>query len=185
MATGRGAWVLNLRLRAGEPASLARAEAWIAPIWKRYAPDHPLQLEAVEEAMQEPSRADLRLAELVTASSVLALALAGFGVYALAAFLVQRHARELVLRKLYGASAGQALTRLLREFAGLLLIAALLALPLSWWLGQSYLSQFADRAMGLWPQALALLGLLLVSLIASLHHGLQAMAMRPVLALKS
>jgi putative ABC transport system permease protein len=186
LATGRGAWVLNLRLREGEPASLARAEALIAPIWKRYVPDQALQLEAVEAAMQEPYRADLRLAELVTASSVLALALAGFGVYALAAFLVQRHARELVLRKLYGASAGQALTRLLREFAGLLLIAALLALPLSWWLGQSYLSQFADRAaMGLWPQALALLGLLLVSLIASLHHGLQAMAMRSVLALKS
>lgn len=186
LATGRGAWVLNLRLRDGEAASLARAEAFIAPIWKRYVPDQPLQLEAVEEAMQEPYRADLRLAELVTASSVLALALAGFGVYALAAYLVQRHARELVLRKLYGASAGQALTRLLREFAGLLLIAALLALPLSWLLGQSYLSQFADRAaMGLWPQALALLGLLFVSLIASLHHGLQAMAMRPVLALKS
>ena len=186
LATGRGAWVLNLRLRDGEPASLARAEAFIAPIWKRYVPDQPLQLEAVEEAMQEPYRADLRLAELVTASSVLALALAGFGVYALAAYLVQRHARELVLRKLYGASPRQALTRLLREFAGLLLIAALLALPLSWFLGQSYLSQFADRAaMGLWPQALALLGLLLVSLIASLHHGLQAMAMRPVLALKS
>ncbi|MEJ6000831.1 FtsX-like permease family protein [Paucibacter soli] len=180
LAERLGFWVLNLRLKPGSDP-----EQLLAPAWKRFFPDEPFNVERVEQAMLEPYETDSRIAQLVSATGALALALAGFGVYALAAYLVQRHARELVLRKLHGASSLQALTRLLREFAGLLLLAALIALPLSWWLGQQYLSQFADRAhIGLWPQALALAGLLLVSLLASLRHGLAAMAMRPILALR-
>jgi putative ABC transport system permease protein len=181
LAERRGFWVLNLRLKPG-----SQPERLLAPAWKRIFPDEPFGIESVEQAMLEPYETDRRIAQLVSATGALALALAGFGVYALAAYLVQRHARELVLRKLHGASSLQALTRLLREFAGLLLLAALIALPLSWWLGQQYLSQFADRSpSGAWPQGLALAGLLLVSLLASLRHGLAAMAMRPIMALRA
>jgi len=189
LAERRGFWVLNLRLKPHyqtDRQAEQTAEQLLAPAWKRIFPGEPFSVESVEQAMLEPYETDRRIAQLVSATGVLALALAGFGVYALAAYLVQRHARELVLRKLHGASSLQALTRLLREFAVLLLLAALIALPLSWWLGQQYLSQFADRSpSGAWPQGLALAGLLLVSLLASLRHGLAAMAMRPVLALRA
>lgn len=181
LADKRGWWVLNLRLKPG-----IEAEPLLAPAWQRIYPDEPFAVERVEEAMMQPYEVDRRIAQLVSATGLLALALAGFGVYALSAHLVQRHARELVLRKLHGASSLQALARLAREFGALLLAGALLGLPLCLWLGQWYMSQFVDRApVGFWPEALALAGLLAVCLLASLRHGLQAMAMRPVLALKS
>lgn len=174
-------WVLNLRMNTtSDPGST------LAPLWERYFPGEPLVWESAEQVMMAAYKSDLRIAQLVSACGVLALLLAGFGVYALAAFLVQRHAKEIVLRKLHGASPLQAMKSLFREFAALLLGAALLALPLSAVLAERYLAQFADRvSLGAWPQSWALAGLVLVTLLASLRHGWAALAMRPVLALRS
>lgn len=180
----RAFWVLNLRLRPGSGAAEALL-APLTPIWQRYFPAEPLALASAEQTLMAAYQADLRIGQLVGACSVLALALAGFGVYALAAYLVQRHGREIVLRKLHGASGLQAMRSLLREFGWLLLSAALLALPLSIYLGEQYLQQFSDRvSLGAWPQLLALAGLLAVTLLASLRHGLAALALRPGLALR-
>ncbi|MFY7865338.1 FtsX-like permease family protein [Roseateles sp.] len=177
----RAFWVLNLRMNAsGDPSKV------LAPLWERYFPGEPLVWESAEQVLMAAYKSDLRIAQLVSACGVLALLLAGFGVYALAAFLVQRHAKEIVLRKLHGASPLQAMKSLFREFAALLLGAALLALPLSAVLGERYLAQFADRvSLGGGPQSWALAGLVLVTLLASLRHGWAALAMRPVLALRS
>lgn len=178
---GARSWVLNLRLKPG-----VDPQRELAPVWQRIYPDEPFTFERVEEAMQKPYEIDRRIAQLVGATGLLALALAGLGVYALAAHLVQRHSRELVLRKLHGANSWQAMQRLIREFGALLLSAALLSLPLCWWLSAWYQGQFVVRApVGLWPEALALGGLLAVSLLAGLRHGLAAMAMRPVQALQA
>ena len=172
--------VLNLRLRPG-----SQAEPLLAPLWARFFADEPLAYEMAEQTLMAAYQADLRIGQLVKACALLALALAGFGVYALAAYLVQRHAKEIVLRKLHGASGLQAIKQPLREFAALLACAALLALPLTGVLGELYLAQFADRVqLGPWPALLALVGLLAVTLLASLRHGLAALAMRPILALR-
>ncbi|MDC8770136.1 ABC transporter permease [Roseateles albus] len=183
LSGGRSFWVLNLRLRPGSQAE--RAEQWLEPLWKRFFPGEPFAVEPAEQTLLAAYQADLRIAQLVSACGLLALALAGFGVYALAAYLVHRHAKEIVLRKLHGASGLQAIKQPLREFAALLAFAATLALPLTWYLGERYLTQFADRVqLGAWPQLLALAGLLAVTLLASLRHGLAALAMRPILALR-
>ena len=180
LSGGRGFWVLNLRLRPG-----SEAPSLLEPLWKRFFPGEPFAVEPAEQVLLAAYQADLRIGQLVSACGLLALALAGFGVYALAAYLVRRHAKEMVMRKLHGASGLQAMRGLLHEFAWLLLSAALLALPLSWWLGEQYLTQFSDRArIGAWPQTMALVGLLAVTLLAGLRHGLAALAMRPILALR-
>lgn len=183
LSGGRAFWVLGLRLRPGSSAESLQAP--LAQLWARYFAGEPFASEAAEQSLLAAYRNDLRIAQLAAACSLLALALAGFGVYALAAHLVQHHGRDIVLRKLHGASGLRAMTSLLREFGWLLLSAALIALPLSAYLGELYLQQFSDRAsVGAWPQLLALAGLLAVTLLASLRHGLAALAMRPVLALR-
>ncbi|MBB2487270.1 ABC transporter permease [Mitsuaria sp. WAJ17] len=177
-ASEREAGVLNVRTLAPLDEGALKA------LWARHFPQQRLQLERLADTLMEPYTQDLRLGRLVTLCAVLALAIAGFGIYALSAHLVQRHAREIVLRKLHGAGPWQALGRMGRELALLLLAGTLLGVPLSWALGQLYLGGFADRAaLGAWPQFLALTGLLAVAALASLRHGLQAMALRPIAAL--
>ncbi len=179
-ADERSAGVLNFR------STSALDEASLKALWARHFAPRPLRLENLADTLMEPYAQDVRLGRLVALCALLALVIAGSGIYALSAHLVQRHAREIVLRKLHGAGHWQALRRLGRELLLLLGAGALVGLPLSWALAQHYLGGFADQAaLGPWPQALALAALLMVALLASLRHGRLALALQPIDALRN
>jgi putative ABC transport system permease protein len=128
---------------------------------------------------------DLRLAKLLGASSVIATAIAAFGIYVLAAYSVQRKAREIVLRKLYGAGHAAIGRLVAREFIVLIAIGALLGLPVAFVAVQRYLASFTEQApVGAWTLGAALLVAGLVALGSTVRHGLAAMRLRPVQALR-
>jgi putative ABC transport system permease protein len=98
---------------------------------------------------------------------------------------VQRRTKEIVLRKLYGASGGAIGQLVMREFAKLVGAGALIGLPAAWIATERYLAPFTERApIGLWAVAAALLVAGAVALGATLRHTLAAMSIRPVLAMR-
>jgi putative ABC transport system permease protein len=158
----------------------------IEEIWPRFFPNETQDAKRMASFITEEFYADdLRLAKLLAASSVIAIAIAGFGIYVLAAYSVQRRTREIVLRKLYGAGRRAIGGLVGREFASLLGAGALLGLPVAWIATQRYLAPFTERApMGLWTLGAALAIIGLVALAATLRHTLAAMRITPVLALR-
>lgn len=176
--------VFNGQALSLKGVSVAALRAAVDEIWPRYVPDEVVQMESVGELIAQNYRLDLSIGRAVAGAGLLALLLAGFGVYALAAYTVRRNTLEIVMRKLHGAGRADIAARLAREFAPLIAAAALLALPLTWWIAQQYLGGFVERApMGGWPLALALGATLAIALLASLRHALLAMGLRPALAL--
>ncbi|MCV2369787.1 FtsX-like permease family protein [Roseateles oligotrophus] len=164
---------------------MAALRAAVSEVWPRYLPDTVVEMRGVEEQLAQRYRLDRNIGMLIAATSLIALLLAGFGVYALAAYTVRRAALEIVMRKLHGADHRHIAGLLVKEFAPLLGIAAAISLPLIWWAGRQYLGGFVEHAdMGGWPLLAALLGTLLMTMLAGLRHGLAAMAMRPILALR-
>jgi putative ABC transport system permease protein len=128
---------------------------------------------------------DLRLARLLAAASVIATAIAAFGIYVLAAYSVRRREKEIVLRKLYGAGHATIARLVAREFAVLVGAGALLGLPFAWVAIQRWLDAFAERApIGVWTLVAALLVAAVVALVATLRHALAAVRIRPILALR-
>lgn len=164
--------------------SMAALRAAVGEVWPREFPDDVPNMSSVQEELAQRYRLDRNIGRLIAATSLLALLLAAFGVYALAAYTVRRAALEIVIRKLHGAGHHHIAALLVKEFAPLLGLAAVVSLPLIWWITQLYLSDFVERAhLGGWPLAVALLVTLLMSALAGLRHALAAMAMRPILAL--
>jgi putative ABC transport system permease protein len=157
----------------------------IEDLWPRWFPNETLGLERVAASFARSYADDLRLAKLLGASSVIAIAIAAFGIYVLAAYSVRRREREIVLRKLYGAGSAAIGGLVAREFAALLGIGALLGLPLGWLAIQRYLGDFTERApIGAWTLVGALLVACLVALASTLRHALAAVRIRPALALR-
>jgi putative ABC transport system permease protein len=116
---------------------------------------------------------------------VIATAIAAFGIYVLAAYSVQRRAREIVLRKLYGAGNVAVGRLVMREFLVLIGAGALLGLPPAWLAMQHYLAGFTERApIGAWTIMGALLVAAAVALGSTLRHTLAAVRIRPALALR-
>ncbi|MET0321264.1 MAG: FtsX-like permease family protein [Duganella sp.] len=119
------------------------------------------------------------------ASVALVLALAAFGVYAMAAASVQRRGREIVLRKLHGAGRAAIAALVAREFLLLTGVAALLGVPLALLAVQRYLAPFAERApLAGWAPlvALALAGGIVA--LAAARHAVVALRMAPVAVLR-
>lgn len=166
----------------GELEAVQRA---IEEIWPRFFPNDVLQVQRVAAMFGQSYEDDLRLAKLLAASSVIASAIAAFGIYVLAAYSVQRKAREIVLRKLYGAGHAAIGRLVAREFALLLGLGALLGLPLAFVGVQRYLAGFTEQApIGIWTLAAALAVAALVATGSTARHALAAMRIRPVQALR-
>jgi putative ABC transport system permease protein len=158
----------------------------IESIWPRYFPNETfeiLRMRSVISLMFYDD--DLRMSKLLAAASVIATAIAAFGIYVLAAYSVQRHEKEIVLRKLYGAGGGAIGRLVAREFALLLGAGALLGLPFAWLAIARYLAGFSERApIGAWTIIGALLLACVVALGSTLRHTLAAVRIRPALALR-
>jgi putative ABC transport system permease protein len=164
---------------------LEAVQGAIEELWPRFFPNDVLNLQRVDSIFALNYADDLRLAKLLAASSVIATAIAAFGIYVLAAYSVQRRAREIVLRKLYGAGATAVGGLVMREFLVLIGAGALIGLPPAWLAMQQYLADFTERApVGAWTiiGALAVAGA--VALGSTLRHTLAAVRIRPALALR-
>jgi putative ABC transport system permease protein len=157
----------------------------IEELWARWFPNDVMNVQRVDSIFALSYADDLRLAKLLAASSVIATAIAAFGIYVLAAYSVQRRAREIVLRKLYGAGNAAVGGLVAREFLVLIGAGALIGLPPAWLAMQSYLAAFNERApIGIWTIVAALLVAGAVALGSTLRHTLAAVRIRPALALR-
>jgi putative ABC transport system permease protein len=174
--------ILTIRCN-GDPVAVKHA---IEALWPRHFPNEPVSVAHMDSFIVEQFYADdLRLAKLLAASSVIAMAIAAFGIYVLAAYSVQRREREIVLRKLYGANGMAVGSLVLREFALLVGAGAVAGLPFAWIAMQRYLGSFAERApIGAWTIVAALLLACAVTLGSTLRHTLAAVRIRPALALR-
>jgi putative ABC transport system permease protein len=168
---------------SGDPALVMHE---IEAIWPRFFPNESFGIMRVSRFITEKFYADdLRLAKLLAASSAIAIAIAAFGIYVLAAYSVQRRTREIVLRKLYGAGRGAIGKLVAREFATLIGAGALTGLPLAWMATQRYMAPFTERApVGLWTLVAALAVAALVTLGSTLRHTLAAVRITPARALR-
>ncbi|KQW45397.1 MULTISPECIES: FtsX-like permease family protein [unclassified Roseateles] len=151
-------------------------------------PDAQAQVLSVREQQARAMAEDVRIGRLIAITSALALLLAAVGIYALAAYTLRRREREIVLRKLHGAGAGAVAGLLVKEFAGVLAAACVVALPVAAWVTQFYLSGFVERAPvgpgSLWVLLAAVALLALVTAVAVARHLHAALALRPLQALR-
>ncbi len=152
---------------------------------RQYFPNDVVIVRRAHSYFAENYAQDQRLAKLLSYASLIAIAIAAFGIYVLSAYNVRRLAKQIVLRKLYGANR-RAIARLIaREFATLLFVSALIGLPLATVSTERYLSNFVERApFGVWPLVAAIMVALLVTLGSTLQHAIVAMRLAPARVLR-
>jgi len=178
---GLAAPVLTVRVAAGA----AGAEDRIALLYRQYFPNDSLELHRAADVYARYFADDRQLLYLLLAGSVVAAAIAAFGVYVLAAFNVQRRGREIALRKLCGARGADVVRLLGYEFVALVVVAAAIGLPIAAVVNARYLAAYADPVgAGPWALVAALMLALMIALASTLRHGLAALRIKPALALR-
>ncbi|HJV01743.1 MAG TPA: FtsX-like permease family protein [Burkholderiaceae bacterium] len=173
----------TLSIRVDGP--MAAVQARIRALWPAYFPDAIPALQPAGAILAADYADDARLAGLLAVAAGIALCVAAFGTYALAAHTVRRRAREIVLRKLHGAGHGDIALLVAREFGALTLAAAGLALPVAAVAVERYLSGFVERApVAYWTLLAALLATMASAAGAVARQAWVAVRLRPARALR-
>jgi ABC-type antimicrobial peptide transport system permease subunit len=173
--------VLTVRTRGDMGAARAAIEA----LWARHFPNDVPHIETASSVFARNYSEDMRQAKLLALASVVATALACFGIYVLSSYTIRRRAREFVLRKLHGARPRHIGLLVAREWLALLAAGAMLALGPAWLWTERYLAPFVERApMGWWPLLIACAGVGAVALAGCGRQAVAAMRVSPAQALR-
>ena len=174
--------MLAVQLAAADARTLGAVEA----AWDRAAPAYPFDPQFVSDTFAEGLRADRKMGQLFGALGLVAVLLACAGVFGLAAHAAERRTKEIGIRKVLGASVAGLVARLSGEFARLVVVALVVAVPVVAWLAQRWLEGFAYPApLSAGPFVAVGVGVLLLALLTSGVHAVRAARADPVRALRS
>ncbi len=85
------------------------------------------------------------MSQLIFILTLLILIISGLGLYGLAAFTAEEKMKEISIRKALGASVFSLMKKFSWNFTKLVLIANIIAWPVSWYLLNNWLNNFASR----------------------------------------
>ncbi len=168
-----------------EPAHLSTALAAAQKQWAAISPAYPFELTFLDETFFRLYQQEQREAKLFTIFAVIAIIIAGLGIFALASYAAEERTKEIGVRKVLGASVSNIFNLLSKEFVRLVVLANLVAWPIAWWAMNQWLQDFAYRTTMDW-QLFALAGglVLLIALLTVSTQALKAALANPVEALR-
>jgi putative ABC transport system permease protein len=174
---------LNVKLRAGQVPETLRA---IDRLWERIpGQTRPIQRQFYDEYMQSLYSGLTRQRTIFTAFAMVALLLAGLGLFGLAGFTVERRTREIGIRKAMGAETGDVTRLLLWQFAKPVLWANVLAWPVAGYVMYRWLLGFTYRIdLEPWLFVSAALAALLIAMLTVGTHSILVARAKPVTALR-
>ncbi len=154
--------------------------------WQSVVPQAPFDARFLDDGIQEMYEQEKQLADLISVLSGLAVLLACLGLYGLVSFSVQARMKEVGVRKVLGASVRGMLLLLSKQFLWLVLLASLIAWPLIYFIGNSWLDNFTYQLdMGIVFFAIPTVVLALLAMITLSHQVLKAALSNPVKVLRS
>ncbi len=174
---------VSVRLTAGD---LSERVALLESAWKAAVPNEPFTYSFLDENVQNQYQLEQRLGKLVTIASGLSIFIACLGLFGLATLAVARRTKEIGIRKVLGASEGQLVNLLSRDFLLLIGLAMALAWPVAWYAMRGWLADFAYK-INLQPWVFAASGViaLLIAACTLVFQVLRAARANPVHSLRS
>jgi putative ABC transport system permease protein len=138
--------------------------------WKQFLPDQPFTYTFLDESYANLYQAEQRQSLLFGIFAGIAILIACLGLFGLSSFAITQRVKEIGIRKVLGASTSTIVVLLSRDFMKLVVVAALLAFPLSWYVMHRWLQDFAYRIEVPWwifPLAgLAAAGIALATIVS-------------------
>lgn len=154
--------------------------------WKTFDPGRPFEYIFLDDTFDNMYRTEEKMQQLFSYFTFLAIFIALLGLFGLAAFTVERRTREIGIRKVLGAPVTNIIYLILKEFVILVLLANIIAWPLSWFIMNKWLLNFAYRTgIGFEIFLFSAFIALFVAVVTVSSQALKAAVANPVDSLKN
>jgi putative ABC transport system permease protein len=113
--------------------------------WRIQFPDYPFEYYFLDDDFNRQYYADERFNKIVFLFTGLAIFIACIGLFSLASFTIEQRTKEIGIRKVLGSTVSGIVILLSREFIYLIIFAALISWPITHFLIERWLQNFAFR----------------------------------------
>ena len=138
------------------------------------------------DAIADDFAAQQRLLHIIGIFTLVALLISSLGLFAMAAYYIQQKRQEIAVRRVFGASRREVLTRLVRNFMALVGAAFVIAVPIAVWGLRRWLEEYSVRiALSPWIFLAAGLFAAVVALLSVGWQSRRAADADPVESLKN
>lgn len=174
---------LLVRMRAGE---MLETIEMLKGTWGKMETNMSFSLSFLDERLDQQYRDEMYWFRVLSHSAFVAVALSCLGLFGLASLAVARRTKEVGIRKALGASIGNVMWLLSKDFVKLLLFANVIAWPVAYWATNKWLTNFAYRVeLGAGVFLIASLLTLVIALLTINAQTLKAARANPVDALRN
>ena len=178
LVMGNNTSMISVKVNTSEMSPLLSS---IEEIWDTFAPENQFRYEFLDESFAHMHKEVSRSAQLFNVFAVLAIVIACLGLFGLTTFHAEQRQREIGIRKVLGASVGNIVSLLSKDFVKLFGIAVLIALPLGWYVANNWLESFAYRIPIYWWICLLAVGITFcIALFTTSFKSLAAAFANPI-----
>ena len=136
--------------------------------------------------LQDIYRADSQVSTIVGSLAMLAIIISCLGLFGLASYSAEKRIKEVGIRKVLGASVQNIVVMLSKDFLKYVLIAILIAWPLSWIAVHKWLQDYAYRInISWWVFVMAGSLAMLIALVTISFQAIKAAIANPVKSLRT
>lgn len=154
--------------------------------WKQLNPNEPFEYTFLNDDFQKNYEADNRLAGIVQNFTIIAILISCLGLFGLATFSAEQRTKEIGVRKVLGASVGNVVGLLSKEFLKLVFIGILIASPITWLVMNKWLQDFAYRTNITWSVfAITAVIAIGIALLTISFQAIKAALTNPVKSLRT
>jgi len=180
---GQSGWSMPIRFASSNTADVIKQ---VEKDWNEILPGQPFEYTFLDEAFGRMYSSENRLGSIFGIFASLAIVIACLGLFALTAFTAEQRTKEIGIRKVLGASVSSIVLLLSKEFGKLIVIAFVLAAPLSWFAVKSWLQAYTYKTeIGIAVYLLAGISAFLLAWFTMGYQSIKAARSNPVTSLRS
>ncbi len=164
------------------PKAIAAAEKE----WKLYNADVPFTYSFLDDVFNNLYRSEQRTGTLFNVFALMAIIISCLGLFGLATYTAQVRTKEIGVRKVLGASIPSIIKLLSADFIKLVLLAIIIATPISWYLMNKWLQDFAYKTNLSWMVfAFAGIAAIVIALVTISFQAIKAAVTNPIKSLRT
>jgi putative ABC transport system permease protein len=182
---GPDEYLFNLFIRY-EDGKLNEAVAHVTTVFNKFQPGIPVDYSFLDSDFENQFYQEKLLNNLSAWFTTIAIIIASLGMFGLTLFNTERRTKEIGIRKVLGASVGQVVNLLLRDFLKPVIISFVLAFPPAFYLMEKFLEGYVFRInIPILTFILVGVSMIILVLVTSGYQSLRAVGRNPVESLKT
>jgi len=175
-------WFATFRVNS---ENMGETIAHIETEWNKLEPTHPFRYQFMDEKFGALYAQQVNFGKIFLYLTILAIVISCMGLFGLASYTAERRRKEIGIRKVLGASVLQLMSMLSIDFIKLVMVAIVIAIPVSIILTRNWLSGFTYQIdMPVGPFIYAALMAVAIAIVTVSYQAWHAAVSDPVKAIK-